>query len=333
MSSMKRGNFEFLRDNRHFEASHKIWLSHVVETASIWYRPMVFSDSLVDFRSSIVDYFRSFRESHNQIYKNNFVYFISRRKRVRFVAERGCAIFDFNNEPAFSLYVEVGAQREAIQVIIPVDFSMYMNVEIDPHLIRLWTSENSAETILIHDFLQMYEVNLDISSHICYVGQTCSPEKRPTNGEHRGLSDALYRIKEIDDERFDLFIYQSMFSINTVANNDADQISMYLRNDMIYSTTAKDSAEFIEKMLIYYFRPESQEINMENELNSLRNFMISFESEHDVGEFILSYEINSESDYYMFGSQSVEPSNSHTLKFELNEGKNIELREIKSVWS
>lgn len=332
MSSMKRGNFEFLRKNRHFDASHKIWLSHVLETASVWYRPMVFSDSLVDFRSSVVDYFGAFKKTHNQLYENNFVYFISRRRRVRFAAERGYTICECNNESLFSVYVEVGAQREIIQVVIPVDFSMYIDIEIEPHLVRLWTSNRSSETILVHDFLQIYEVNLNIHSHICYVGQTCSPEKRPTNGEHRGLSDALCRIKELDDERFDLFIYQSIFRISTIANNDAKRLSMYLRNDMIYSTTAKKAAEFIEKMLIYYFRPESQEINMENEFNSLRNFMISFQSKHSIEEFILSYEINSESDYYIFESQHVEPSNSHTLKFELNTEKNIELSEIESVW-
>lgn len=95
------------------------------------------------------------------------------------------------------LRVLTGREREVKEFVFKTWFDLYGN-PIYPKfdsagrfIIFKDKSEKINTVYSIHDFLLTFEINLNISSEIHYVGYTKNPPKRPLNGEHGGLTSTL----------------------------------------------------------------------------------------------------------------------------------------------
>ena len=172
------------------------------------------------------------------------------------------------------LRVLTGREREVKEFVFKTWFDLYGN-PIYPDfdsLGRFIIFKDESETIntvySIHDFLLTFEINLNISSEIHYVGYTKNPPKRPLNGEHGGLTSTLYNIS---NEENDTIIFFNVFKVQCFAINKERNIEFLISNAMTNEIGTKEEGSIIEKSFIFYFDALVQKKNKKREKSELKN--------------------------------------------------------------
>ena len=156
----------------------------------------------------------------------------------------------------------------------------------------------------------MHNIALGIASEIHYVGITKNPEDRPISREHRGITDTLYRISNEDN---DFFIFINLFKVMSSAESAKHGLHFVIANSMIDEIPTEEEGQIIEGALINYFNTELQQLNKRNESAILNNRLASIAKNNKIEFISLHMELEHPNEYFVFRSQAVPPSVSHTF--------------------
>jgi len=183
-------------------------------------------------------------------------------------------------------------------------------VEVTDSFIKFYQHANLSETYSIHDFLQMHNIALGITSEIHYVGITKNPGDRPISREHRGITDTLYRVSNEDN---DFFIFINLFKVMSNAEASKYGVNFIVANSTIDEISTEEEGQIIEGALINYFNTEAQQLNKRNESTVLNNRLASIAKSNNIEFMSLHMELEHPNEYFVFRSQAVPPSVSHTF--------------------
>ncbi|WP_373761748.1 hypothetical protein, partial [Neisseria dentiae] len=175
----------------------------------VWY------DSIIN-PSEVAHYFDSKKEiikilkKIKYFNKGNFVYFICTREKVRFNMHKPIE-YNINCDIVkIPIIIEDDNQKREVLISIVKNIEE-MEIELTEKYITFIIDKIRKVTYSIHDFLSTFNIDLDISNKVEYVGYTKNPEKRPISGVHSGLSDIFYNLL-MKESKKDIFIYFNEFT-------------------------------------------------------------------------------------------------------------------------
>ena len=274
------------------------------------------------YRVEIANYLDEIKKSVSEVADREFIYFIVTRPRVR--------IF---KRPKFSfitkrliLPIEIGRTRRKIKIKKHIYFGSNGHPTTCPlshtgTTVSFWDGETSRG-IPIHDLLLRESINVAGPSNVRYVGRTNNPARRVIDGNHRGLSDTLTLAAENND---DVFIFSNIFkAVYSASIHDAG-LHFRASNALTDYVDQKFEAELIEKIFILYFSPITQYQQKEKDTSSLKKMMATLRNKNNVHLISVSFEIDSESEYYHMFSENIAPRAGHYFTCWLDEAENINM--------
>ena len=320
---MDRGMFGSLLDNELYTKSEKEWIVELQNVDMFWYELLMQPNNEVNTKQYIKYWLEDRKNQVNQCLEKRFIYFICSRKKVRFCKNKKTryGLFDKN----LHLYIEVGKDRARKKIVVPV-FSLdgknkvQPKVELDEKYITFFYSDKIKLVMPVHDFLLNTGLDLGISTEVHYVGYTKNPEKRPTNGQHAGLNDVLYRVSGDDD----ILIYFNIFKVISNAFNDEYNSNFIIANAMLDEIKSNDEGQIIEKCFINYFDAENQFRNKRAEKAELKNRLRKLAKDNGINSIQIFYELESPNEYFTFYSSKIKPKLKHEFTVKLN-GNNLEV--------
>ncbi len=316
---MTRGSYEDLINNEHYQNTWKDWLIEVQGSKIFWFDLLINSHEQVNTRKLIIDELATLKKEVETSLEKRFIYFICSRKKIR---------FNQNKKPKYS-FID-GSTK--IQLLIGKDKKTYNikfwfassetgkvikpKVDLDERFITIHDFEDNQHVFSVHDFLQAFNINLNLSSDVHYVGYTKNPEIRPTNGSHAGLTETLCNISTDDN---DILIYFNIFKVIALTDEMTRGITMVVPNAMTDEIDVDTEGKIIEKCFIEYFNASSQNKNRNKEHDELRNNILKLKSDNKIRSLHFYYEIDGDCDYFTLGSDSVPPSRQHMFTITANE--------------
>ena len=309
---MTRGYFNQIDMGPAYTESSKNWHITLDRSNCFWYELIVNPPAFVDTRRDIADYLRWLKSAVEQTLEKRFIYFFVSRKKVRFDTTKQPKYSLFGKYLVLRLLIGKDGQSRTIKrkVFDQSGKQITPKVEVTDSFIRFYQHANSSETYSIHDFLQMHDIALGITSEIHYVGITKNPGDRPISREHRGITDTLYRVSNEDN---DFFIFINLFKVMSNAESSKHGINFVIANSMIDEIPTEEEGQIIEGALINYFNTEAQQLNKRNESAVLNNRLASIAKNNNIEFISLQMELEHPNEYFVFGSQAVPPSVSHTF--------------------
>lgn len=202
-------------------------------------------------------------------------------------------------------------------------------IELTDKYITLGDSRGNKTTQSIHDFLQSAEIDLGHGTQIQYVGYTKNPHVRPTNGEHAGLNEVLYKVSNDD---FDTLIFFNLFKVTTNAKSIDAMFNFHIANSMTDEIQVDLEGRILEKCLILYFDSDNQTKNKDNERSELRQSLAKISKENRISSINFCYELNRHNDYWLFSSSKVSAQHKHEFTASLAKGA-LEIKNGSSLFS
>ncbi|WP_067094569.1 hypothetical protein [Marinomonas atlantica] len=317
---MNRGIFNHILSEKDYEASLKEWVVELEHNHMYWYDLIENNSEDFNSKKSTIDQAKYIKKKVSECLEKRFIYFICSRKKVRFCTQTLPVLTPFMS--LMKLRVLTGREREVKEFVFETWFDLYGN-PIYPEFDsagRFIIFKDKLETIntvySIHDFLLTFEINLNISSEIHYVGYTKNPPKRPLNGEHGGLTSTLYNIS---NEENDTIIFFNVFKVQCFAINKERNMEFLISNAMTNEIGTKEEGSIIEKSFIFYFDALVQKKNKKREKSELKNSLKRIGKKNKINELQFYYELNSKSEYYNFSSSKIKPSYRHLFTVRLQE--------------
>lgn len=335
---MTRGSYEDLINNEHYQNTWKDWLVEIQYSKICWFDLLIKSHEQVNTRKLIIDELTTLKKEVETNLEKRFIYFICSRKKIRFNTKKTPKYSFINGSTKIQLLI--GKEKkphnikfwfvsgETRQIIKP-------KVELDERFITVHDFDNNQHVFSVHDFLQTFNINLNLSSDVHYVGYTKNPESRPTNGSHAGLTETLCNISTDDN---DLLIYFNLFKVIARTDEMTRGITMVIPNSMTDEIDVDTEGKIIEKCFIEYFNASSQNKNRDKEHDELRNNILKMKNENKIRSLHFHYEIDGDCDYFTLGSNSVLPSRSHMFTiisdengFNIMQGSTIYEHLLKTI--
>ena len=318
---MSRGSYDSLLKMDAYNDSKKAWVIELQRSDMYWYDLIVNPTEEFNSRRDIIKQLKAYKEDVESQLEKRFIYFICSRKKVRFNAESGYS-YDIKTK-AVVFYLLLGKDKQEVMVRFPfispeTDKPICPVLEISSKFITFVFESGKREVVSIHDFLAGAGVNLGIETEVQYIGYTKNPDSRPINGSHEGLNRVLYNTP--NDEN-DIFIYFNLFKVMVKAEGNEKDIEFLVPNSMTDEVDVNTEGLTIEKVLILYFKPIGQKVNLSNEDKEISNILLSMKEKHKVHSVHLYYEIDDTSEYWTFNSDSIPNSKSHVLTAEIKNNK------------
>ncbi len=320
---MTRGLFSSIANYPEYKKAVKQWYIELQRSDFYWYELIANSSELAEANKYVSNQLKELQKEVETQLEKRFIYFIATRKKVRFSIRKKPKYSFFGNN--LILYLEIGKEKRIRKIKIN-DIKI---IELSDKLITFTSgrSEDSSITTSVHDFLQMYGIQLGIDTEIHYIGYTKNPSGRLMNRQHRGLTDTFYNIS---NEEFDFFVYCNLFKVTSYASNPNSPINVFiLPNSMIDEVNVDKEGKIIEKALISYFDTERQELNKQNEKGELKNSLAELAQEFNINSLKVYIEMEKPSEYYRFFSRKIAPSDKHSFvcrnvdgEIEITKGEN-----------
>jgi hypothetical protein len=327
---MYRGIFDFLQHEQIYTEANKDWYAVLSQSTYLWYDLLLYPPKNFDIKQQITDYLKQLQAMVDNQLDKRFVYFLAARKRLRFCVSKKPRYSLFGNDLVF--YVEIGREktkRKLSTKILDIETKQPIKppVEISDRFITFYFTPNHKVSISIYDFLQICEIEVGINTEVHYVGYTKNPSERPINGDHRGLSDMLYRVS---NEEHDFFIFYNLFKVLSIGMSPTALVNFYVANSMIDEIKVDKEGRIIEKAIIKYFGTETQEINKENEEAELNNSLKRLATKNNINSVTIHIEMDEPSELYRFFSRSVKPSDKHVFTCRIGKD-NFEIVECSNI--
>jgi len=229
-----RGDFDFFTDKKSYTNSEKDWIVELIHSNCYWYDLIVNPPKFAATNKYIINSLKALKKEIESQLEKRFIYFIASRKKIRFSIKKQPKYSFFDN--SLIIWLEIGKnkklKRKKVKIYSPVTGTVIKpEILISDRFITLLFDKDHSHTYPVHDFLRRHEINLSIATEIHYVGITETPEKRPFNGSHAGLSSMLATVS---NEENDCFIFVNLFKVLVMAKNKQLGINFCLSNAMIY---------------------------------------------------------------------------------------------------
>ena len=229
---------------------------------------------------------------------NEFIYFICSRTKV---------IFDISIQPKYcpssktlTVHLKVGESQEKKE--IACDYSDFpediiTNISLTERTIKIDYSTGGSFSSSIHNFLQYFDIKLNIYSEIHHIDSTKNYLNKTIDENNVELQNILSNtnLKEKD-----LLIYYNLFSSTLIPNNIKQKTDREL-NDKI-----ELQIEIITKALNSYFCFSPQ---CENELKELMYA-------EQIKEIDFVYDEKSRNEYYSFFSKNIAAKHKHIFEIK-----------------
>jgi hypothetical protein len=313
--------FRSLAGQDGYQSAEKDWIVELLSSNCYWYDLLASPPPEVDTRKGIVQYLGALRQVVEESLEKRFIYFICTRKRVR---------FDTSKKPRYrllgsSLVFHVLVGREQKSVRLEVDFIDPASgrpfkpvVDISDRFISVRSGDGAPILMSIHDFLMSVHIDMGFPTMVQYVGYTQSPETRPTNGSHTGLSDVLARVS---NEENDVFLIFNLFKVLTKATNAGNMLNFIVANAMTDEIGADLEGRIIEKCFISYFDSENQTRARKAESGELKRSLRNIGANNKINSVQFVYEAEPPTEYWMLGSSHISPSLRHVFTVRLRDGE------------
>jgi hypothetical protein len=289
----------------------KRWLVSLLETDVIWYelvRNSLRSD--LNSRRFVKARIAMAKEKHNGYFDRRFVYFICSRDQVRFSTEQPARFSLFRRSLVVHL---VTGDGRVVRKKIPAallkkpnrfGFGVLPRLENTSLALTYFFPDGERGSIPVHDVLMGFELNLGIDTHVHYVGVTKNPDSRPMLDSHRGRQRTLAKV---NGSGRDVLFFYNTFTVRYEAEDEEKGMRYFVSNAMTDDVDIRTEGLLIEKLLVWYFRPDCQG-SIRNELGELRNLYAKLSEAQRVRRIVVDIEVDSTSDYFRFSSRVVDPS-------------------------
>ncbi|MEN3275064.1 MAG: hypothetical protein V7631_854 [Massilia sp.] len=312
---MKRGMFAWLINNDAYKKSEKDWLVELQMVQTYWYGLLDDRRTDVPVRQALIEYLARLRREIEESLEKRFIYFIMSHKRVR---------FDTSRKPRFEFFsrmlklgILVGRERKRMTVNVDFGFSRrdaIPHVEISEDFITFSGHDGAKQTMSVHDFLSIAEINLGFPTKVEYVGYTREPEVRPTRGKHEGLTQILHRVSNEDN---DILVSFNLFKVTSYASGSPTMLNFMFANAMTDEVTVDLEGKILEKCFIMYFDSENQSMNKTKERAELVNNLKRLGRENRIGAVHIRYEPEGTSLLSTLCSSNVAPTSRHVFTVSL----------------
>jgi hypothetical protein len=310
--TMNRGFFDFIQQDPSYASNEKDWYVHLEKTRYFSMDSMLDSPSDLDVSQIIRDEMRKESRDQKSDFDKRFIYFLGVREKI---------VFDLNKPPRYDLftnklniYVKVGSRKKSVKVFFYIlhretGKSYRPKVSITDRFITFEYDNKLKTTIYVHEFFDLMEKNVDLSTEICYVGYTDQPDKRPLNRNHRGYADMVYRYPS---DKYDFFVFFNLFKTSSFSKNEKG-ISYRVSNAFTNEIDAKLEYETIEKALICYFCGSVQEENLKAEKSLLKNNLKKLFKKSKIKSLCVCFDPENPRDMYKIFSKQVAASVEHVF--------------------
>lgn len=317
---MNRGIFDSLTQSPAYASAEKDWSITLQQSTCYWYELIVNPPDFADTKAGIGAMLDTLRETVESSLEKRFIYFFASRPKVR---------FDTSSPPRYEflskklvLHLRIGRERRRVtlkrRLCDAHGTTVFPKVEISERFIRIVHPEDSSEMYSVHDFLQMVGFDIGEPTTIHYVGITKDPGDRPLSRKHRGIADTLYNIS---NEANDFFVYINLFKVTAHASNAMHNMVFVAANAFTDEIKTDEEGAIVEGALIAYFECASQRLNRSNEQSRFRGLLDEIFGANKIRSVAMHIEIESPSEYFLFGSTSVLATHSHTFIFKSEGGK------------
>ena len=245
------------------------------------------------------------------------IYFICVRKKIRFIPKQ-------YNKKYFT--IALFKDEKKVERVIKIPFArIYQMLAKDRYPDEIVVTENKivfqfGEDVIhqyIYDVADYLKIDLSNSSKIVYVGETDFPLDRPFDKAHLGMMRAIYNYKNFGN---DIFIYYNLFQVNFISINDT-LINYIASNGLLDYIDKRAEVRFIQNALIWHLLPSNYSKNYRTEIGELKNTLNTLKKKINLKEVVISYEIDWESDMYLFHSDLIK--HTRNIGFKISENENI----------
>lgn len=266
------------------------------------------------------NFLRAFKNTVKESFDKKFIYFICSRKRVRFnVKKQPCSTF-FRQKIKIYLIIE---NRTHINITISKNHPILSIINpsriiVTEENITFYDNDLNTVTMDVHKFLMEFNINLGISNRVEYVGLTVSPDERPTDLNHAGLSRILLGHAHKKELR-DYFIYHHVFKVLNETQSSFG-INFLIANGWTDEIDIKTEADIIEKSFILYFGSDYQSKTVESDNSSLTNNLKKLLENNNIQKIRFYYELaDCSRDYATFYSAKTSAATTHHFCITLQE--------------
>lgn len=258
------------------------------------------------------------KERFKQLSDRNFIYFICTRPRLRFARYR--AIRLKKGQIAFRFSVGESRWPKTKELPAPSLINLASNTEIPPigvnHTESCFTvtyANGQKMSSTLFDYFEHHQVDLGLVSNVEYIGQTNHPKDRPLNYKHPGLAKVFQNANRDICEVF--CVYNAFHA--SFRGELGPGVTLMGSNSTSEILNQKHEAEFIESLLIDYFKPEAQCKTTPKDRTRLEN-LEAILRKNSVQGVNLEYQVETQSDLYRLGSSTIRPSKRHKVHRPLN---------------
>lgn len=328
---MSRGYFNFISDHHAYQELNKNWHIELLTSTFFWFDLIVDPSFGVDFQKAASDHMKEVQKKVEESTDKRFVYFLATRERVRFSTKRKPRYSIFMNK--IYIYVEVGVKRKTRRLEFFIPKNSYKpelpEISEDGRFITIPSGNRKSTSIPIHQFLVDKEIELGINTEIQYIGSTDDPADRPLKRKHRGYSDVVYFSSP---DKFDIFVYYNLFKVTSITTENDSPISFAVSNALIDDVRKREEGEIVEHCLINYFETKAQELNRENELAGLKNYLSKLWLNKKIQKITFDIEMENHSEFFRFFSRKVDATDRHHFSCAL-EGEAVIIGEPVEIQS
>lgn len=326
---MTRGTLDSIAQSPVYANSEKDWCITLQQSSCYWFELVVNPPDFGDTKSGIGRILNNLRTEVEKTLEKRFIYFFASRPRVRFDTSRRPRFEFFSKKLVLHVLVGRDKKRAILKTLVrDIEGNVITpRIGLSDRFVTIFHGPDSSETYSVHDFLQYLDfVGIGAPTTIHYVGITKDPADRPFSRKHRGITDTLYNVS---NEENDFFIYINLFKVSAHAKNHSHGFVFVAANSMTDEIKTDEEGAIVEGALIAYFECNSQRINRDKERASFRRQLDSVAKTNKIHSVAVHIEVEQPSEYFAFGSESVQHAHSHTFVFESVHG-NLELTKL---WS
>jgi hypothetical protein len=312
---MTRGRLDAITRSSAYADAEKDWFVTLQQSTCYWYELIVNPPHFADTKFVAAQLLNDLRNRVEQTLEKRFIYFFASRPKVRFDTTRAPRFEASSKKLVLHLLIGRDKKRRVVKASVPdlEGTPVTPQVEVSERFIRLSCSPEVSRTYPIHDFLQLFNLEVGASTKVHYVGITKDPADRPLSRKHRGITDTLYNVS---NEQNDFFIFINLFKVMAHAENLKRGMSFMTANSMTDEIKTDEEGAIVEGALIAYFECQSQQINRDKEHSAFRRNLESIAHANKIRSVAVHMELEHSCEYFTFGSDSVSPSPTHTFVFE-----------------
>ena len=315
---MTRGAFNFLRDEKFYKKIDKVWYVNVIRSDCFWFDLIANKSDTYELQEPIKTYLRSLKQHVEETLEKRFIYFFASRPKVRVDIKRKPRYSRFSGALIITLLVGGCRRRVKAKVRFCNENGDVVKPEVwaDEKFIRIFNASGGSTTYPIHDFIRVFKIELGFNTQIHYVGLTKNPESRPTNRQHRGITDTLLNVSTGDN---DFFLFVNLFKVTCFAHDHDYGMSFAISNAMIDEVSVNLEGAIIERSLVTYFNSPIQKNEDSHERSGLVAALKRIKSERNIVSITVDLEMEIPDEYFTFFSPSILPAERHIFSFKLKD--------------